>query len=286
MRTVRTVAELRSALRDLRNAGGTVGLVITQPTMGHLHGGHLSLVRRAREVCDVVVVMLFLSRHQPDWAVGPEGCRRDDQDDVARAAAAGAELFFAPPRDELYPPGFATEVRVAGLTEPLEGVQRGVAHFHGVTTVVTKALNMTQPDVAFLGQKDAQQTLVIRKLVRDLDLPVRIEVCATAREPDGLPISSHNVRLGPEDRRRAGAVWPALEAARKAADSGEREPSALLRAARAVLDAGDIEPEYLELVTSDSLEPVRRLDGEALIVVAVRFGETRVIDNVLLREKT
>lgn len=286
MRTVRTVAELRSALHDLRHTGGTVGLVITQPTMGHLHDGHLSLVRRAREVCDATVVMLFLSSHQPDWARDPDGCVREVEQDVAAAAAAGADLLFAPPREEVYPAGFATEVRVGGLTEPLEGVQRGVSHFHGVTTVVTKALNMTQPDVAFVGQKDAQQVLVVRKLVRDLDLPVRIEVCPTAREPDGVPISSHNLLLTPEDRRRAAAIWPALEAARRAVDRGERDPSALVRATHDVLSTRDIEPEYLELVSSDTLEPVHRLAGEALLAVALRFGDTRVIDNLVLREST
>ncbi|HEX6875006.1 MAG TPA: pantoate--beta-alanine ligase [Nocardioidaceae bacterium] len=286
MRTVRTVADLRAALRDLRYAGATVGLVITQPTMGHLHGGHLALVRRARDTCDVVVVSLFLSRYEPDWSRDPDGGRRNDEPDAAAAAAAGADLLFAPAREEVYPPGFASEVRVRGLTEPLEGVQRGVSHFHGVTTVVTKTLNMTRPDVAFVGQKDAQQVLVVRKLVRDLDLPVRIEVCPTAREPDGVPISSHNLLLTPEDRRRAAAVLPALEAARCAADSGEREPSVLVRAARDVLSACEIEPEYLELVSTDALEPVHCLVGEALLVVAVRFGDTRVIDNLVLRVTT
>lgn len=286
MRTVRTVADLRAALRDVRYAGATVGLVITQPTMGHLHDGHLSLVRRAHVVCDAVVVSLFLSRFQSDWSRQPDGCRRDDEIDAAAALAAGADLLFAPPREEVYPPGFASEVRVGGLTEPLEGVQRGVSHFHGVTTVVTKAINMTRPDVAFVGQKDAQQTLVVRKLVRDLDLPVRIEVCPTAREPDGLPISSHNLLLTQEDRRGAAAIWPALEAARRAAASGEREPSALVRAARDVLSARDIEPEYLELVDSGTLEPVHCLDGEALLAIAVRFGDTRVIDNLVLRRST
>lgn len=286
MRTVRTVADLRAALREVRCTGATVGLVITQPTLGHLHDGHLSLVRRAHDMCDAVVVSLFLSRHQSDWSREPDGCRRNDEIDAAAAGAAGADLLFAPAREEVYPPGFASEVRVGGLTEQLEGVQRGVAHFHGVTTVVTKALNMTQPDVAFVGQKDAQQTLVVRKLVRDLDLPVQIEVCPTAREADGVPISSRNLLLSQEDRRRAAVIWPALEAAGHAAASGEREPSALVRAARDVLSARDIEPEYLELVDSDTLEPVHCLVGQALLAVAVRFGDTRVIDNLVLREGT
>ena len=282
MRTLRTVADLRATLRDLRHSGGTVGLVITQPTMGHLHGGHLSLISRAQNMCDAVVVSLFLSGHQSDWSMDPDGCRRDDEQDAAAAAASGADVFFAPSREEVYPPGFAAEVRIGGLTEPLEGVQRGVAHFHGVTTVVAKTLNMTQPDVAFVGQKDAQQTLVVRKLVRDLDLPVQIEVCPTAREPDGLPISSRNVLLTPEDRRRAAVIWPALEAAQRLADNGEREPSSLLRAARDVLSARDIEPEYLELVNSETLQPLHCLVGEALLALAVRFRNTRVIDNLML----
>ena len=210
MRTVRTVADLRAALRDARRAERTIGLV---PTMGALHEGHLSLVRAARAENDVVVVSLFVNPTQFNEAADLDAYPRDEARDAEAAAAAGADLLFAPSADEVYPPGFATTVRIAGLTEHLEGEHRGVAHFEGVATVVCKLLNMAQPDVAYFGQKDAQQAAVIRRLVRDLDIPVRIAVQPTVREPDGLALSSRNVHLKGADRERALALRRALDAA-------------------------------------------------------------------------
>ena len=183
--------------------------------MGALHDGHLSLIRRARATCDEVVVSLFVNPAQFNEASDLAAYPRDEARDGALAAEAGVDLLFAPALAEVYPPGFATTVHVGGVTETLEGEHRGVAHFDGVATVVTKLLNMVGPDVAFFGQKDAQQALVIRRLVRDLDLPVRIEVCPTVREADGLALSSRNVHLRGADRERALALRDALAPPRR-----------------------------------------------------------------------
>jgi pantoate--beta-alanine ligase len=280
MRTLRTVAELRAALAEHRRCGHTIGLV---PTMGSLHDGHLSLVGAAREGSDVVVVSLFVNPAQFNEASDLAAYPRDEVRDAALAADAGADLLFAPAVDEVYPDGFATQVRVGGpLTEQLEGAHRGAEHFHGVTTVVTKLLNMVAPDVAYFGQKDAQQALVIRRLVRDLDLPTRIEVLPTVREPDGLALSSRNVRLVGDDRRRALALSRALDAARSAVAGGARDAAAVTAAARAAKNAFDVEPEYLALVDPEDLAPVGTIDRDTLLAVAARVGEVRLIDNTII----
>jgi pantoate--beta-alanine ligase len=279
MKTVRTVADVRAALREARLAERVIGLV---PTMGALHEGHLSLIRHARATCDEVVVSLFVNPAQFDDAGDLAAYPRDEERDAALAADAGANLLFAPPHEEVYPPGFATTVHVGGVTETLEGVHRGVNHFDGVTTVVTKLLNMVAPDVAFFGQKDAQQAVVIRALVRDLDLPVRIEVCPTVRERDGLALSSRNARLHGADRERAVALHDALRAAEASLRAGERDAHTLRAAALAAMQQRGVEPEYLELVRTDDLEPVTRVEGEVLLAVAARVGTTRLIDNAVL----
>jgi len=279
MRTVRTVADLRAALRDARRAERTIGLV---PTMGALHDGHLSLVRAARAENDVVVVSLFVNPTQFNEAADLDAYPRDEARDAAAAAAEGADLLFAPSADEVYPPGFATTVHVAGLTEHLEGEHRGIAHFEGVATVVCKLLNMAQPDVAYFGQKDAQQAAVIRRLVRDLDIPVRIAVQPTVREPDGLALSSRNVHLKGADRERALALRRALDAAAETVAAGERDPHAVERAGRAAMARLGVEAEYVALVCPDDLRPVERVDGDVLVAVAARVGPTRLIDNTIL----
>jgi pantoate--beta-alanine ligase len=280
VKTVRTVAELRAALEAPRRAGRTIGLV---PTMGALHEGHLSLIRAARAENDVVVVSLFVNPAQFDEASDLAAYPRDEAADARSAADAGGDLLFAPAVEEVYPPGFATTVRVAGLTEHLEGEHRGIGHFEGVATVVCKLLNMARPDVAYFGQKDAQQAAVIRRLVRDLDIPARIAVCPTVREPDGLALSSRNVHLHGADRDRALALSKALAAARDAVASGERDPGAIAAAGRAAMARLGVEPEYVALVGADDLLPVERIDGDVLVAVAARVGSTRLIDNTILQ---
>ncbi|ADB51310.1 pantoate--beta-alanine ligase [Conexibacter woesei] len=278
LRIVRTVAELRTLLERERSADRSVGLV---PTMGAFHDGHRSLMERAGADCDLVVVSLFVNPTQfgprEDLAAYP----RDEQRDAAIAGEAGVDVLFAPPVEEVYPDGFATTVRVGGLTETLEGAHRP-GHFDGVATVVAKLLGMAQPDAAFFGQKDAQQALVIRRLVRDLDLPVRIEICPTVREADGLAMSSRNAYLGPADRARAIALRRALDAAEAAVAAGERDAAAVESAARAALAEHGVEPEYVALVATDSLSPVDRVDGEVLMALAARVGPARLIDNTIL----
>jgi pantoate--beta-alanine ligase len=250
--------------------------------MGALHDGHLALVAAARESCRTVVVSLFVNpaqfNEQSDLAAYP----RDEARDAELAAAAGADLLFAPGVDEVYPPGFATTVSVKGVTEPLEGVQRGTAHFDGVATVVTKLLNMVGPDVAFFGQKDAQQAAVIRRFVTDLDIPVRVETVPTVREPDGLALSSRNVHLHGDDRARALALSTALKAAEQAVAAGTRDPAQIRATALSAMHDFDVEPEYLELVSPETLTPVTDIDGEVLVAVAARVGSTRLIDNTLI----
>lgn len=281
MRTVRTVKEVREALAPERHAGRSIGLV---PTMGAFHGGHLSLIRRAREQCDVVVIWLFVNPTQFGPGEDLETYPRDEAGDAELAEREGVDLLFAPSPEEVYPEGFATTVTVAGLTDVLDGApgRRGAAHFAGVATVVTKLFNMVGPDVAYFGQKDAQQALVVQKLVRDLDLPVRIEVCPTVRDDDGLALSSRNAYLSPDERRRAVGLSRAMRAAEAVVESGRIDAAAVLDAARGELDAHGIEPEYLELRSAIDLSPVERVNGSTLLAVAARVGRARLIDNTVL----
>jgi len=279
MRTIRSIADLRAALRASRRSERVIGLV---PTMGALHEGHLSLLRRAREQCDVVVMSLFVNPSQFNEAADLAAYPRTEKRDLELAEREGVDFVFVPSPEEIYPPGFATTVSVAGLTEPLEGQHRGRAHFDGVTTVVTKLLNIVSPDVAYFGQKDAQQAIVIGRLVADLNIPVRIQVCPTAREPDGLAMSSRNVLLSPDQRASAPSLHRALHAIQVAVDEGERDPAAARARALAELPCTELELEYLELVSPDTLAPLTRLDGEALAVIAARIGATRLIDNEVI----
>jgi len=277
---VRTVAELREAVRSARQRGARVGLV---PTMGAFHDGHLSLMRRAHEQSGFVVVSLFVNPTQFNDPADLSRYPRDEGRDAELAGSAEVDVLFAPTVDEVYPDGFATSVQVAGLADPLEGTMRGPAHFRGVATVVTKLLNMAQPDDAYFGQKDAQQALIIRRLVRDLDIPTHIEICPTVREPDGLAMSSRNVRLDPETRRQAPALFRALRAVEAAVAEGGHDAGRALAAGDAILAEAGIVPEYFAAVSADTLEPVARITGETLVAVAASLGGVRLIDNVLVR---
>ena len=282
-RVVRGVDELRVALAPARREGRTVGLV---PTMGSLHEGHVSLLRAARADCDVVVMSLFVNPTQFGPGEDLDRYPRDEERDLRLASEAGTDIVFAPVVAELYPDGFATAVEVVGgLTSVLDGdpERRGPGHFRGVTTIVAKLFNIVGPDVAYFGQKDAQQAAVIKRMVRDLDFPLRVEVMPIVREEDGLAMSSRNVYLEPADRVRAVALSRALVAAEQQAlalDSLE----AGLEAARIELAAANLEPEYLEARDAETLEPVDRLGAgrPILIAVAARVGGARLIDNVVI----
>jgi pantoate--beta-alanine ligase len=278
-RVVRGRDDLRAALVPARRQGLTIGLV---PTMGFLHDGHVSLLAAARADCDLVVMSLFVNPTQFGPGEDLDRYPRDEARDLELAGAAGVDLVFAPDVEELYPAGFATAVAVEGqLTGVLDGdaARRGPGHFRGVTTVVAKLFNIVGPDVAYFGQKDAQQAAVIKRMVADLDFPLRIAVCPTVREPDGLAMSSRNVYLAPADRARAAAIPRALAAAARVARAETLDAG--LAAARAELAAAAIEPEYLEARDAETLEPVEGLAGRpVLIALAARVGSARLIDNV------
>jgi pantoate--beta-alanine ligase len=279
LQVARTVADLRSALAPARQRGTTVGLV---PTMGALHAGHLSLIEAAGERADVVVMSLFVNPTQFGEGEDLDDYPLDEERDLKLAADAGAHIVFAPPADEVYPPGFATHVEVAGLTDVLCGdpARRGAAHFRGVTTVVAKLLNMATPDFVFFGQKDAQQAIVVGRMARDLDFAAEVVVVPTVREPDGLALSSRNVYLDAAERERATALNRALLAAQTAHGDGIDRA---LGAARAVLAKAEIEPEYLEARYADDLETAQSFNGRpVLVAVAARVGRARLIDNVVI----
>jgi pantoate--beta-alanine ligase len=277
VRTVRTVAEVRRHVGAARAAGRSIGLV---PTMGAFHAGHHALIRTARERCDEVVVWLFVNPKQFDEASDLASYPRDEARDAAAAAELGVDVLFAPDVEEVYPPGFATTIRVDGLADVLEGAERGPGHFAGVCTVVAKMLNMVGPDLAFFGQKDAQQVAVLRRMARDLNIPVQLVVIPTVREPDGLALSSRNAHLDAGERRRAVALSRGLRAAEDAVAAGEREAAAIAAAARAAMDS--VEPDYLALVDPESFEPVQNVNGRVLVAVAARIGGTRLIDNTII----
>jgi pantoate--beta-alanine ligase len=283
MKAIRTIAELRAELSVPRRSGERIGLV---PTMGAFHDGHLALMRRARAENDRLVVSLFVNPTQFNEATDLNAYPRDEARDAELALSAGVDYLFAPPVEEVYPPGFATKIHVSGVTELLEGASRGPAHFDGVATVVTKLLNMIAPDVAYFGQKDAQQAIVIRRLVTDLDIPVKIEIAPTVREADGLAMSSRNVRLSPDERDRATALHRALVFAAGQSASGETETAALVTEARSQLERAGVATEYFEIVDADTLAPLTRLgERPALALVAARVGDTRLIDNQPLTQE-
>ncbi|OHB69449.1 MAG: pantoate--beta-alanine ligase [Planctomycetes bacterium RBG_13_63_9] len=276
---VTRVAQLRDVLGAVRRAGKRIGLV---PTMGALHEGHLSLVRRSKAECDYTVVSIFVNPSQ----FGP----REDLDSYPRMldadldglADCDVELAFAPTDEEVYGRRHATWVEVGSVAEPLEGQCRG-GHFRGVATIVLKLLNMVGPDVAYLGQKDYQQALVIRRMVEDLDVPVELCVCPTVREPGGLAMSSRNARLSPNARQRAIVLYESLELAGDLVARGERDARAIAERMREVImTAEDARIDYVALVDPDSLEPVEEITAQTLAALAVKIENTRLIDNRLL----
>jgi pantoate--beta-alanine ligase len=276
---VRDVAGLRRAVREARGRGQTVGLV---PTMGALHAGHLALVEAARRQNGFVVVSVFVNPTQFGPHEDLSRYPRTPEQDLAACARAGVDLVYAPEPAAMYPAGYRTWVEVTGLQDVLCGASRP-GHFRGVATVVLKLFNQAQPDRAYVGQKDAQQATIITRMVRDLDVPVEVVVCPTVREPDGLALSSRNAYLDPDQRRRAVVLHRALEEARTRIEDGERDAAALRRllAERVAQTPGAV-LDYAAVVDADTLTPVDRLHGPTLLALAVKFGDTRLIDNVLI----
>jgi pantoate--beta-alanine ligase len=281
VRTVHSVADVRAASRQARAGGGTVGLV---PTMGAFHAGHTALMRAARAQCDLVVVSLFVNPTQFDDPADLAAYPRTEEADAAVAAELGVDVLWTPSAQEMYPEGAVTTVTAGRLGAVLEGASRGPGHFAGVCTVVAKLFNAVEPDMAYFGQKDAQQVAVLRRMARDLDFATRIVVVPTVREPDGLALSSRNVRLDGDDRTRALALSQALRAAEDAIAAGERDAERVRAAALATMAPHAVEPDYLALVNPDTLEPITTVNGRVLVAVAARVGPVRLIDNTLIEE--
>ncbi len=276
MKIVTTLEELHAARLLLDPPVGFV------PTMGYLHEGHLSLIRRAREECKSVVVSIFVNPTQFGPNEDLSKYPRDLQRDLNLIAPLGVDLVWTPTAEVMYPPGYQTWVEVEALTKPLEGAMRP-GHFRGVTTVVAKLFNGVQPQKAYFGQKDAQQAAVIRQMTRDLNFPIEIVVCPTVREADGLAMSSRNTYLNPEERRAATILYQALTAAQRAYHNGERNAESLRRIMRETLATEPLATvQYVSCADYDTLAELEQVKGKALLSLAVFIGKTRLIDNVVL----
>lgn len=280
MKIVKTIKQIRQVIALRKKQGKRIGFV---PTMGALHEGHLSLIRLAKKCSDFVVVSIFVNPTQFGLKEDYKKYLRDLKRDAALCQTAGADMIFSPAPEEIYPKGFSTYVNVVGLTEGLCGASRP-GHFKGVATVVAKLFNIVQPDVAVFGQKDAQQLAVIRQMTKDLDLPVKIIGAPIVREPDGLAMSSRNVYLTPAERQQATVLHRALKLTQRLVKSGKRESGIVKREMEKTLkrDAPLGEIDYVEIVDSETLKPVKKISRQTLIALAVKFPSARLIDNVVI----
>lgn len=280
MDVIRNPGEMRAWRQRARSAGKRVGFV---PTMGYLHDGHVSLLRHGRPHCDALVASIFVNPTQfgpnEDFATYP----RDVARDTAMLLDAGTDCLYLPEVGDVYPPGYRTSIEVEGLSNALCGRSRP-GHFRGVCTVVAKLFHVVAPDEAWFGEKDAQQLRIIRKMVEDLDMPVMVTGCPTRREPDGLAMSSRNVYLAADERAQAPSLHRALQQAQRMAATGETDATAVLARMRAIVagEAPLCAIDYIEAVDDATLDPVTRLSGRVLVALAVRFGRTRLIDNIVL----
>ncbi len=278
MKAIRDAPALRALVREARASGASISFV---PTMGALHEGHLSLVRLARRECPFVVVSIFVNPLQ--FAPGEDLARypRREEDDLAALDREHVSAVYLPAAQDLYPRGFSTAIEVGGVSEGGEGSARP-GHFRGVATVVAKLFLQVTPDVAVFGQKDLQQVAVVRRMIRDLDFPLRLVVGETVREPDGLAMSSRNAFLSPEDRRLAAAFPRALFEAREDVDRGERDAAKVTAVVRRKLTEAGLTVDYVDVIDPDTMSPVRLAATGSVLAAAVRVGSTRLIDNVQL----
>ena len=283
MKIIRSVAELRREIASRRaTRGGTADRIGYVPTMGFLHDGHLALVDTAREHADTVVLSIFVNPLQFGPGEDFEAYPRDEERDTALAEQRGVDILFTPPAEEVYPGGeLAVRVVPKKLADRLCGLSRP-GHFEGVLTVVAKLFAMVQPDVAVFGQKDWQQVTLIRRMVRDLDMPVEVVVAPIVREDDGLAMSSRNTYLTPPLRERALSLSRGLFAAREAYEEGVTDGERLKARVRGTMRGSDVEPEYIELIGPDDLDPLETAVPGAVLAIAARVGETRLIDNLIL----
>ncbi|MGB2601219.1 MAG: pantoate--beta-alanine ligase [Candidatus Omnitrophota bacterium] len=281
MNLITKISEMQEFSREAKKEGKTVGFV---PTMGYLHEGHLSLVRAAKRECDLAVMSIYVNPMQ----FGPEEdldkYPRDMERDKALAEKEGADVIFAPLSGEMYPGGYTTDVDVTGtITETLCGISRP-GHFKGVTTIVAKLFNIVSPDKAYLGQKDAQQAVAVKRMVRDLNIPVEVRVMPTVREDDGLAMSSRNSYLSDDQRHQALGLFKALESAKEMISAGEVSAIIIKQKLKSILEEGkDVRVDYVEVVDTDTLEPSDEVQDNTLIAVAAYIGDARLIDNIVIK---
>jgi pantoate--beta-alanine ligase len=279
MKIITTLSEMQSCADTFRRAGKTIGLV---PTMGFLHEGHVSLIRRARQECDIVIVSIFVNPTQFGPNEDLDRYPRDEAGDRAKCEAAGVDVLFMPAAAGMYPHTPSVFVAVEGISDVLEGAIRP-GHFRGVATVVAKLFNIVKPHMAFFGQKDYQQCAVIRRMVNGLNMDVDVVVLPTVREPDGLAMSSRNSYLSADDRRKAAVIHRALSAAEQLARAGGKEPEKLKNNMLAVLrEVPGIEIDYVEVADNETLAPIVSAQDSMVLLVAVRLGHTRLIDNLVI----
>lgn len=279
MQNIHEPSAIGRRCESLRREGKTIGLV---PTMGAFHEGHLSLMRIARAENDVVIVSIFVNPIQFARDEDFDSYPRDLQDDLAQAERAGVDLVFTPSAEAIYPDGFQTYVDVTEITDGLCGASRP-GHFRGVTTIVTKLFNLVRPHRAYFGQKDYQQSAVVRRLVDDLNLDLEIVLLPTIREADGLAMSSRNVRLTPEERQAACVLYASLRLTEERVEAGERNTKVLLDEMRTMIETEPLARiDYVALCDPETLKPLDQIEGPMLAAIAVRFGETRLIDNLLI----
>lgn len=283
MKLIRNPGVMSELAAGLKKKGRRIGFV---PTMGYLHEGHLSLIRRAAKETDVVIVSIFVNPTQFGKGEDYTSYPRDLRADKRAAEKEGAAIIFAPKVEDMYPAGYQTYIESGKLTETLCGASRP-GHFRGVTTIVAKLFNLVQPDAAYFGQKDAQQLVVIKKMVRDLDMGIKVIACPIVREKDGLAMSSRNAYLSSQQRCQATALYRSLKEAAFLVSSGQRNSARITGAVRRVINAGisNAVIDYIAVVDKDTLTPLKRVEKTALIALAVRVGRTRLIDNIIVRAK-
>ncbi len=279
MEVAETIQSMRSLIKAARDSGNNIGLV---PTMGALHIGHISLIEAALKKCDYVVVSIFVNPTQFVPGEDFDKYPRPFEADLDICKKAGVDAVFAPAPEQMYPEENLTWVNVKKLTEPLCGQFRP-GHFQGVTTVCSKLFNIVAPDIAFFGQKDAQQAIVIRRMVADLNMPLKIVVCPTVREPNGLAVSSRNKYLTEQQKKDAANIYKALRKCRRMVDTGVKDASKIIAEMRNILlKAPSIEIEYISIVDADTLGNIDHIGGKILAAVAVKIGPARLIDNILV----
>ena len=279
MEVAETIESVRAAVKTARGKGQKIGLV---PTMGALHIGHISLIEAAVKKCDFVVVSIFVNPTQFGPGEDYEKYPRPVEADLDICKKAGVNLVFAPKPEQMYPDKILTWVNVEKLTEPLCGKSRP-GHFRGVTTVCAKLFNIIQPDIAFFGQKDAQQAIIIKRMVADLNMPLEIVVCPTIREQDGLAVSSRNQYLDRQQRQDAAYIYKSLEKCREMVNTGKIETREIIdQMKKMLLQKPSMKIEYISIVDSETLEDIEKIAGKALVAVAVRLGPARLIDNIMI----